>query len=254
VDLVVDLGQGSSPYNYSDMTGAVLGDITAPVGTWSVIQDAGANGAPWGKVTWNSEPEGSVPAGTSIEFAARAADTLADLALQPFTPVSNATLFALSGRFVEVQGSLFANGAGDTPILSDVRVELANQPPDCSAAAASLGQLWPPNHKFHSVAINGIIDPDGDAVAATVTSIHQDEPTSGPGAGPAAPDGSGIGTSIASLRAERNGTGTGRVYHVGFSADDGNGGGCSGVVSVSVPHDMRGATAIDEGPLFDSTV
>ena len=29
VDLTVDLGPGSAPYNYSDMTGSVLGEITA---------------------------------------------------------------------------------------------------------------------------------------------------------------------------------------------------------------------------------
>lgn len=51
VDLTVSLGAGAGPYNYSDMTGAVLGEITAPVGTWSVVQDGGATGQTWGSIT-----------------------------------------------------------------------------------------------------------------------------------------------------------------------------------------------------------
>jgi hypothetical protein len=44
------------------------------------------------------------------------------------------------------------------------------------------------------------------------------------------------------------------VYHIGFSADDGNGGSCSGVVNVGVPHDQGGQSQpIDDGPLYDST-
>ena len=47
--------------------------------------------------------------------------------------------------------------------------------------------------------------------------------------------------------------GNGRVYHVAFSADDGEGGQCAGEVLVCVPHDQRpGHACIDEGPLHDS--
>jgi hypothetical protein len=36
-----------------------------------------------------------------------------------------------------------------------------------------------------------------------------------------APDGFGIGTGIAEIRAERNGQGNGRVYSITFEANDG---------------------------------
>jgi hypothetical protein len=56
------------------------------------------------------------------------------------------------------------------------------------------------------------------------------------------------------LRAERSGTGDGRVYHVDFAAQNAFGGACSGTLRVCVPHDMgNGSTCIDEGPLYDST-
>jgi len=47
----------------------------------------------------------------------------------------------------------------------------------------------------------------------------------------------------------------GRVYHIYFQADDGQGGTCTGDVTVGVPHSQgKGVTAIDDGPAYDSTV
>lgn len=254
VDLTVDLGAGAGPYNYSDMTGSVLGEITAPQGTWSVVQDGGAAGTNWGTVTWNTEAQGSEPAGTSIAFEARTADVEADLAAQAWTAVGNGVAFSLTGRYIEVRGTLKANPSGESPVLSDVRIETGNAAPLCDEATASVEQIWPPNHTFVPVTVNGVTDSDGDTVTVTVTGIRQDEVVNGPGDGSTAPDGRGVGTSVAEVRAERAGGGDGRVYHVAFTAADGNGGGCSGAVRVSVPHDRRGAPAVDGGPLHDSTL
>lgn len=129
-----------------------------------------------------------------------------------------------------------------------------NTAPDCSTGSPSMNPLWPPNHKMRSITIQGIVDADGDTVTTKITSIFQDEPVKGKGSGNTSPDGQGIGTDTAQLRAERNGDDNGRVYHVGFSADDGNGGMCSGEILVSVPHDQRGTSAIDGGALFNSTI
>lgn len=93
-------------------------------------------------------------------------------------------------------------------------------------------------------------DGDGDSVTIAITSIFQDEPTTGSDSGDAAPDGLGVGTAMAQVRAER--AGDGRVYHVEFSADNGNGGQCSGVVTVGVPHSMV-EPAVDGGAVYDST-
>jgi hypothetical protein len=86
-----------------------------------------------------------------------------------------------------------------------------------------------------------------------------DEPTNTSGDGNTAIDGAGVGTDTAEVRAERTGDkkvpGNGRVYHIGFTADDGNGGSCSGTVSVGVPHDQgKNTVLVDDGPLYDSTV
>jgi PKD repeat protein len=131
-----------------------------------------------------------------------------------------------------------------------------NASPDCSSAMADIDILWPPNHKFVPINVQGVTDPDGDAISISIVSIFQDEPVNTQGDGETARDGRGIGTETAEIRAERSGTkkvpGNGRVYHIGFDASDGRGGICSGLIQVGVPHDVND-TPIDEGPIYDST-
>jgi hypothetical protein len=141
---------------------------------------------------------------------------------------------------------------------SDDAVFTTNRPPDCFQAYADPGCLWPPNHKFVQVSIMGVTDPDGDPVSITVTGITSDEPTAsdeGSGGAKHAPDASGVGTSTASIRAERSGNGDGRVYVISFTASDGKGGVSAGTVSVKVPHDKssKDCTAIDSGQNYDAT-
>ena len=88
----------------------------------------------------------------------------------------------------------------------DVATFVPNQPPDCDEANPSVATLWPPNHQWVPVTINGVTDPDGDPVAIAFTSIRQDEPVDTNGDGSFTPDGRGVGTSTAELRAERSGT------------------------------------------------
>ena len=74
------------------------------------------------------------------------------------------------------------------------------------------------------------------------------------GSGDTATDGAGVGTSTAQVRAERDGRGNGRVYHITFTVADPAGASCTTTVKVSVPHSQNGAGAIDGGALFDSTI
>jgi len=127
VDLVVNFPATTGrplpfPYNYSDMTGAQLFSSTAPQGSWTVVQDSGSPGNQWGTITWNTEPQGSEPPGTSIAVEARAADTEAALGSQSYTTVSNGTPFVLLGRFIQVRATLKADSKGNSPVLSDIRI------------------------------------------------------------------------------------------------------------------------------------
>src|SRR6266536_4773993 len=165
---------------------------------------------------------------------------------------------------IQPDGKIVLGGTAANPPEGDLTGEFAlarylddgcNRPPDCSAAQPSVSQLWPPNHSLHAVSVLGVTDPDGDPVTITITGITQDEPTHGPGSGDASPDGFGVGTSQAQLRAERSGSGNGRVYVIQFTASDGRGDTCSGSVSVGTPHDQgKESVPIDDGQLYDSTL
>ena len=125
-----------------------------------------------------------------------------------------------------------------------------NDPPACELAQPNIMSLWPPNHKMLVVEIVGLADPDNDLVTVTVTSVTQDEPVNGLGDGDTSPD-AVVQDGGVILRAERSGVGNGRVYQVNFTADDGQGGVCTGLVKVGVPHDRKDIP-VDDGQVHDS--
>jgi|GEM_PF-2465620 len=166
------------------------------------------------------------------------------------------------------QFSQLANGTNgklfEAPTANDVVEALiealgtivtpTNSAPNCNFAVANPSQLWSANHRLVPVSIMGVTDADGDALTFTINSITQDEPILGLGDGDTSPDGAGIGTSAASVRAERSGKGNGRMYEISFSANDGKGGQCLGKVKISVAHDRGTNTvAVDDGQVYSST-
>jgi hypothetical protein len=128
-----------------------------------------------------------------------------------------------------------------------------NLPPDCSALHLSTTSLWPPNHKFQTVTASGATDPEGDALTTTVTAVTQDEPVDGVADGDTAPDAAHVAghPEQVQLRAERAGTGDGRVYRIEVTVSDGKLT-CARTMSVGVPHDQSGASPVDSGLIFDS--
>ena len=129
---------------------------------------------------------------------------------------------------------------------------IPNMPPDCSGAAPSVEQIWPPNHKMVDIEILGVTDPDGDPITIVINGITQDEVVNDGGDGDTAPDGTGIGNNIAQVRAERSGQENGRVYEISYTAQDGQGGECTDSVQICVPHDKKDG-CIDDGQNYDST-
>jgi hypothetical protein len=156
----------------------------------------------------------------------------------------------------EVAVTITATNAADSTIFNATTVRFVvatNRPPDTSAAAPTVASLWPVNHRMVDVGINGVTDPDGDAVSIRINRIMQSEPVNGAGDGNTCGDGAGDGTSIAHLRAERAGGGSGRLYVIEFTADDGKGGSADGSVTVMVPKSAS-QPAVDSGQRFLSAV
>ena len=212
----------------ADMT-VYRNETVALTGTWTDPAAALDESYAW---SWDLDGDGVADASGSAAYGATAAAT---------------ALFATEGVYDLTFTVTDADGASGQ---DSVRITVLNHAPDCTAAAPSPARLWPPNNKFVTVVIGGATDAEGDTLTLAITSIRQDEPV---GKGNSAPDGKGIGAATAELRAEKLGSGDGRFYHVSFTASDGHGGACTGVVRVAVPHDQA-RPAVDGGPLYDSTV
>ena len=133
-------------------------------------------------------------------------------------------------------------------VLVDLDLE-GSGTPACTSATPSRTVLWPPTGGFSSIRVSTVNGSSSRNFTILITSIFQDEPV-----GQTSPDGLGVGTSVAHIRAERDLGGNGRVYHIGFTAEDSGGNLCSRTVKVGVPITRRGAPAVDDGALYDSTL
>ncbi|MFL6603400.1 MAG: hypothetical protein ACJ8R9_19020 [Steroidobacteraceae bacterium] len=154
-----------------------------------------------------------------------------------------------------VVADTLSDGGSFTSSSSSSSSSSSGYGPDCSGAAASLGVIWPPNHTMVAETVVGVTDAYGLPTTVAVTGIQQDEPVEAIGSGNTGPDGSGVGTSTAYVRAERAGPGTGRIYFISFTATNTQGAQCSGMVQGFVPHDQgQGFTPVDTGQRYDSTV
>jgi hypothetical protein len=132
--------------------------------------------------------------------------------------------------------------------LGSAVVAVSNLVLDCSHATASPNFLWPPDHRLVPIQISGVLNPAGGEVAISTTSIFQDEPVLGRGSGNTSPDATGLGTATPSVRAERDGSGDGRFYHINFTASGSGITPCTGTVLVVVTSNLG-----DQGALYDST-
>jgi hypothetical protein len=201
-----------------------------------------------------TETDGTPVAGEEVDFAVTG--THSDTGSATTNSAGEAS-FTYTGTAVGVDtitATYDVDDDGAFEAIATAAKEWINNPPDCSGASADPDSLWPPNHRMVPITIGGVTDPDGDPVAITIDGVTQDEPTNGLGDGDTAPDAVISGGDV-SVRAERSGTGDGRVYVISFTADDGLGGTCQGSVTVTVPHDQKpGNVAVDSGQAYDSTV
>lgn len=97
--------------------------------------------------------------------------------------------------------------------------------------------LWPPNHKYVTVQatvdISDNIDP---TPTLTLVSVTSNEPDDGLGDGDTPDDIVIVDEFTFELRAERSGTGDGRVYTITYEATDACGNSTTATATVTVPH------------------
>jgi len=112
-------------------------------------------------------------------------------------------------------------------------------PPVIQSLVASPDVLWPPNHHMVTVAITAA-SPDNCDAAPTcqIVEVTSNEPENGLGDGDTAPDWEITGNLTVNLRAERSGTGSGRIYTIAVECTDQAGSAAQATTTVTVPHNQ----------------
>lgn len=116
-------------------------------------------------------------------------------------------------------------------------------------------ELWPPNHKYHTVSLDDCVaavydacDTGIDVVSAgQIVAVYSDEPENATGDGNTTDDIEIIDNSTLRVRVERRGMEDGRVYGVDFTVMDASGNTTAATCHVGVPHDQSGAPPVDSG-------
>lgn len=115
--------------------------------------------------------------------------------------------------------------------------------PTISGLHADPDMLWPPNHKMKDVEVSYTATDNCPGTANCVVTVTSDEPQSGTGNGDASPDWVVNNNHHVQLRAERAGSGDGRVYTIRVRCTDQNGNVSEENTTVTVPHDMSSSAA-----------
>jgi hypothetical protein len=109
-------------------------------------------------------------------------------------------------------------------------------PPAIASVVPSQASLWPPNHQMVALSLSISVSDNSDpAPACRIASISSNEPVNGTGDGDTGPDWA-TGPALSFLvRAERAGTGNGRVYTIVAECTDASGNRASALTTVRVP-------------------
>lgn len=109
-------------------------------------------------------------------------------------------------------------------------------PPSILSLTASPDSLWPANHKMVPVSIH-VSASDGCSAPLTsrIVNVTSNEPVNGLGDGDTAPDWAVTDLLTLNLRAERSGTGSGRIYTITIECVDAAGNKTTGNATVRVP-------------------
>jgi hypothetical protein len=154
------------------------------------------------------------------------------------SPISQVTLSCCRPHVITlIVNDGYVDSQPDDVIIS----VLDTKAPVVTDLSASPSVLWPANHKMVSVTVKVVASDSCDAAPTVkIISVTCNEPVNGPGDGNTTPDWQITSSLTLDLRAERSGTGNGRVYMITVQATDTSGNRSTKTVSVTVPHDQSG--------------
>jgi len=236
--LVVDDGIESSFPTVGTLSFAmvtVTGDGIPPVTTASVSPPPNAAG--WNRaavsVALTATDESGGSGVKEIHFALRGAES----GSQVIPGADAAALISAEGTTTLTYFAVDRAGNQEAPKTVTVRIDRTR--PVIAGLPAAGCTLWPPDHRLVTVASVTASDPgSGLAPGSLVVTGVSSEPENGLGDGDTAPDVVIAGGTV-QLRAERAGTGTGRVYTLTATATDVAGNLATATATCRVPHDRK---------------
>jgi hypothetical protein len=186
--------------------------------------------APAITVPANQVLEATSAAGAVATFAATATDAVGVTSLT-YSSASGST-FPLGPTTVTVTARDAAGNTSSGSFTITVRDTTA---PAISGLSTNAPTLWPPNHKMVAVTVSASATDLVGVASLKIVGVTSNEPDNGLGDGDTANDIQVTGDLTVSLRAERSGKGTGRVYTITVEARDAAGNATTRTVAVTVP-------------------
>jgi hypothetical protein len=141
--------------------------------------------------------------------------------------------------------TLCANDSVNAAVCKDISVSIIDTTAPIIAPVPNKTILWPPNHKMADITIVANASDNSGAPVTLVASVSSNEPEDGLGDGDMSPDWTepvidqANGIITLQLRAERSGSGNGRVYTIAITATDPSNNSSQASVQIIVPHDKR---------------
>lgn len=225
---------------------------TIIIATWLVV--AATVQSAFGQLVLTGPDSTNVPCGTEVTLTTTVEETnglavivtwwLNDVAVQTNAVLATTNLpastdFTLTGVFpagTNLVDVVAENSDGLLVTNSAIVIEEDTNAPVIVSASPSKSSLWPPNHKMVKINVSAEVTDDCSTPTWKIIGVTSNEPVNDKGDGNTSPDWQILDDHSLNLRAERAGTGSGRIYTISLQAVDSVGNlSATKTITVTVP-------------------